>query len=146
MTVASPEQRTLMLIKPDAYARGLVGEIISRIERKGYRIVALRVTQATSSELKAHYADHVDKSFYPQMAEYMSSGPLVALVVEGHQVIAGTRAMMGATMPTEAAPGTIRGDYGRDWGTGDVLNLVHGSDSVTSAHREISIWFPELSD
>ncbi|PZP15259.1 MAG: nucleoside-diphosphate kinase [Brachybacterium faecium] len=137
-------QRTLVLLKPDAVKRGLRGEIIRRVEAKGYTISALAQRTATDDELSAHYAEHEGKPFYPGLVEYMGAAPLVALVLEGEGVIAGFRSLAGATNPTEAAPGTIRGDLAREWDLPVIQNLVHGSDSVESAAREISIWFPEL--
>ncbi|GAA1315091.1 MAG: nucleoside-diphosphate kinase [Brachybacterium tyrofermentans] len=137
-------QRTLVLLKPDAVQRGLRGEIIRRLETKGYEIVALAQRTATAEELSAHYAEHEGKPFYPGLVEYMGAGPLVAIVAEGDSVIAGFRSLAGATNPTEAAPGTIRGDLAREWDLPVIQNLVHGSDSEESAAREIGIWFPEL--
>ena len=137
--------RILILIKPDAVRRRLTGEILRRIEAKGYDIVALDRLVATPDVLAEHYAEHVDKPFYPSVVEYMTSGPLVSVVVEGHRVIEGLRSLIGATDPTAAAPGTIRGDLGRDWGGESMMNLVHGSDSPESAEREIAIWFPHLT-
>ncbi len=136
--------RTLVLIKPDAVRRRLTGEILRRIEAKGYELVALRRQTPTPQVLAEHYAEHVDRPFYPSIVEYMTSGPLVAVVVSGHRVVEGVRSLMGATDPTAAAPGTIRGDLGRDWGTDAIENLVHGSDGEASAAREIAIWFPEI--
>ncbi|MBD3689007.1 nucleoside-diphosphate kinase [Nanchangia anserum] len=137
-------EHTLILIKPDAYRRGLVGEILARCERKGYVISALSVVEATPDQLEAHYAEHVAKHFYADLARYMMSSPLVAAVITGEQVVAGVRCLTGGTQPTQADPGTIRGDYGRDWGSGTVENVIHASDSPASAEREIAIWFPEL--
>ncbi len=137
-------QRTLILIKPDAVARNLRGEIVKRIEAKGYSITAMSQRVATAEELSAHYAEHEGKPFYAPLVEYMHDGPLVALVVEGQESIAAMRSLMGATNPTQAAPGTIRGDLGRVWDTPVIQNLIHGSDSEESAEREIGIWFPEL--
>ena len=137
-------ERTLVLLKPDAVERALRGEIIRRIEAKGYDIIALAQRTATAEELAAHYAEHEGKPFYPGLVEYMGSGPLVALVLEGQSVIAGFRSLAGATNPTQAAPGTIRGDLAREWDLPVIQNLVHGSDSQESAAREIGIWFPEL--
>lgn len=137
-------ERTLVLLKPDALQRALRGEIIARIEAKGYEIVAMSQRTATSEELSAHYAEHAEKPFFPGLLEYMTSGPVVALVLEGTAAIAGFRSLAGATNPTQAAPGTIRGDLGREWEDGAIRNLVHGSDSVESAAREIAIWFPAL--
>ncbi len=137
---ATPE-RTLVLVKPDGVRRGLIGEIISRIESKGYSIVALRLMQADRAILEKHYAEHAGKSFFEPLIEFMLSGPIVALVVEGNRVIEGFRSLAGATDPTVAAAGTIRGNLARDQGTQVVQNLVHGSDSPDSAKREIDIFF-----
>ena len=134
-------ERTLVLIKPDGVKRNLIGEIISRCERKGYKVVQLKLTTPSRELLAAHYAEHEGKSFYEPLMEFMSSGPVVAIALEGQRVIEGFRSIAGSTEPTAAAPGTIRGDLGRDWGTTVVQNLVHGSDSVESAERELSIWF-----
>lgn len=139
-------QRTLVLVKPDGVDRRLTGEILARIEAKGYRIVALQQRRADGELLAQHYAEHVGKPFYLPLVEFMSSGPVVAAVVEGHRVIEGFRSLAGATDPTVAAPGTIRGDLGRDWGLKVQQNLVHGSDSPESAEREIGLWFADLSD
>lgn len=138
------QEHTLVLVKPDGYARGLTGEVLRRIEAKGYTLAALKVITATAERLSQHYIEHVNKHFYPELVADMMSGPMVCVVVEGNRVIEGIRAMAGATNPTLAAPGTIRGDFGRDWGDGSVRNIVHSSDSTTSADREIAIWFPEL--
>ncbi|GAB3060886.1 nucleoside-diphosphate kinase [Sediminivirga luteola] len=135
-------EKTLILIKPDGVARGLVGEIIGRIEAKGYVIERLELRRATREELAAHYAEHEGKPFYEPLVSFMEEGPLVALVASGNGVIAGFRSLAGTTDPTTAAPGTIRGDLGRDWGEKVQKNLVHGSDSPESADREIGIWFP----
>jgi nucleoside-diphosphate kinase len=134
-------ERTLVLVKPDGVRRGLVGEVIRRIEDKGYRLVRLELRDATRELLAAHYAEHEGKPFYEPLVEFMLSGPVAAMVVEGQRVVEGFRALAGATDPTAAAPGTIRGDLGRDWGLPVQQNLVHGSDSPESAEREISIWF-----
>ena len=135
-------ERTLVLIKPDGVKSGLVGEVISRIETKGYSIVALKMLQADRAILEQHYAEHAGKPFYEPLVEFMLSGPIVALIAEGNRVIEGFRSLAGATDPTTAAPGTIRGDLARDQGTKVVQNIVHGSDSVESANREIAIFFP----
>ena len=137
-------ERSLVLVKPDGYARGLTGEVLRRIEAKGYTLVALAVTTPTRDKLAAHYAEHEGKPFYEPLVEFMSSGPVVAMVVEGDRVVEGFRALAGATDPTKALPGTIRGDLGRDWGRAVVENIVHGSDAPASADREIKIWFPGL--
>ena len=135
-------ERTLVLVKPDGVRRGLVGEVVRRIESKGYALAALELRSATPELLAGHYAEHEGKPFYDPLVEFMLSGPVVALVVEGQRCIEGFRALAGATDPTAAAPGTIRGDLGRDWGLKVQQNLVHGSDSPESAAREIGIWFP----
>ena len=137
-------QRTLVLVKPDGVRRGLTGEIIRRIEAKGYTLVALELRAATPEILAAHYAEHEGKPFYEPLVEFMLSGPVAALVIEGQRAIEGFRSLAGATDPTTAAPGTIRGDLGRDWGLAVQQNLVHGSDAPESAEREIGIWFPNL--
>ncbi|MCV2396076.1 nucleoside-diphosphate kinase [Actinotalea sp. M2MS4P-6] len=140
----SQAARTLVLVKPDAVRRGLSGEVLRRVEAKGYTLAALDLRTADRDLLAAHYAEHVGKPFFEPLLEFMSSGPVVAAVVEGHGVIEGFRSLAGATDPTTAAPGTIRGDLGRDWGKAVVENLVHGSDSADSARREIALWFPDL--
>ena len=134
-------ERTLVLVKPDGVRRGLVGEVISRIETKGYAVVALRLLKADRVLLERHYAEHLGKPFFEPLVEFMMSGPIVALVAEGNRVIEGFRSLAGVTDPTGAAPGTIRGDLARDQGTKVLQNLVHGSDSVESAQREIEIFF-----
>ena len=137
-------ERTLVLAKPDAVRRGQVGEIIRRIEAKGYALVALELRTATPEVLAEHYAEHEGKPFYEPLVDFMSSGNVAAVVIEGHRCIEGFRALAGATDPTAALPGTIRGDLGRDWGLKVQQNIVHGSDSPESAAREIGIWFPGL--
>jgi nucleoside-diphosphate kinase len=134
----------LVLIKPDGVRRGLVGEVISRIEKKGYSISALRMLNADRNLLEEHYAEHKGKPFYEPLLEFMTSGPIVALIAQGERVIEGFRSLAGTTDPTVAAPGSIRGDLARDQGTRVVQNIVHGSDSVESAEREIRIFFPGL--
>ncbi len=143
MTGAALE-RTLILVKPDGVARNLTGLILARVEAKGYRIVALRQRLVGAELLSQHYAEHVGKPFYQPLVDFMSAGPVVALVAEGQRVIEGFRTLAGATDPTVALPGTVRGDFGRDWGSKVLQNLVHGSDSADSAAREIALWFPEL--
>jgi nucleoside-diphosphate kinase len=138
---ASNNEKTLVLVKPDGVARGLVGEVIARIEAKGYKISALRMLQADRALLEKHYAEHQGKPFFEPLVEFMMSGPIVALVAEGNRVIEGFRSLAGVTDPTLAAPGTIRGDLARDQGTKVVQNIVHGSDSPESAAREIAIFF-----
>ncbi|MGW5853860.1 nucleoside-diphosphate kinase [Micrococcus sp. NPDC055215] len=135
-----PEE-TLVLVKPDGVQRNLVGEIIARIERKGYTIVDLKMLTATRGMLEKHYEEHEGKPFFEPLVEFMGSGPVVAIRLGGDRVIEGFRALAGKTDPTVAAPGTIRGDLGRDWGAGVQKNLVHGSDSTLSAERELAIWF-----
>lgn len=137
-------ERSLVLIKPDGFARGLTGEVLARIERKGYRLVALQILRPTTEALTEHYAEHVGKPFFDPLLAFMSSGEVTAVVIEGQQCIAGFRSLAGATDPTKAAPGTIRGDFGRDFGKAVQENIVHGSDSPESADREIAIWFPGL--
>ena len=136
-------EKTLILVKPDGVARGLVGEVISRIESKGYAIDSLRMLQADRALLEQHYAEHMGKPFYEPLVEFMMSGPIVAIVASGNRVIEGFRSLAGVTAPTVAAPGTIRGDLARDQGTKVVQNIVHGSDSPESAAREIQIFFPK---
>ena len=137
-------ERSLVLVKPDGVRRGLTGEVIRRIEAKGYRLVALELRPATRDLLAEHYAEHEGKPFYEPLVEFMLSGPVAAMVLEGERCIEGFRSLAGATDPTVSAPGTIRGDLGRDWGEKVQQNIVHGSDSPESAAREIGIWFPAL--
>ncbi len=134
-------QATLVLIKPDGVKRNLVGEIIKRCEAKGYKVTDLKMVAPNRELLEQHYAEHEGKPFYEPLLEFMLSGPTVAIRLEGERVIEGFRSLAGATDPTTAAPGTIRGDLGRDWGTKVIQNLVHGSDSDESAKRELAIWF-----
>lgn len=134
-------EQTLILVKPDGISRGLVGEIIARIEAKGYVIANLKLMQADRALLERHYAEHQGKPFFEPLVEFMLSGPIVAIIAEGQRVIEGFRSLAGATDPTVAAPGTIRGDLARDQGTKVQQNLVHGSDSSESAAREIAIFF-----
>ncbi len=136
-------ESTLILIKPDGVRRALVGEIISRVEAKGYVIDAVKMLSPERKTLEAHYAEHHGKPFYEPLLEFMSSGPIVAIIASGNRVIEGFRSLAGTTDPTVAAPGTIRGDLARDQGTKVVQNLVHSSDSPESAVREIGIWFPK---
>lgn len=132
---------TLVLIKPDGVKRNLVGEVIRRCEAKGYKVADLKMVQPSREILSRHYAEHEGKPFYEPLMEFMLSGPCVAIKLEGERVIEGFRSLAGATDPTAAAPGTIRGDLSRDWGTKVIQNLVHGSDSEESAERELAIWF-----
>jgi nucleoside-diphosphate kinase len=141
--VSSTVEETLVLIKPDGVARSLTGEILRRIEAKGYQLVDVRLLQAERDLLAEHYAEHEGKPFYEPLVEFMESGPIVAMRVAGNRVIEGFRMLAGTTDPTTAAPGTIRGDLGRDWGLAVQQNLVHGSDSAESAARELALWFPE---
>jgi nucleoside-diphosphate kinase len=136
----SLSQRTLVLIKPDGVRRGLIGDVLSRIEHKGLRIVALELRTLEPDTAQTHYAEHVSKPFFGSLVEFITSGPLVALVAEGERAVEAVRALAGATDPIVASPGTIRGDYGLEV----QQNLVHGSDSQDSAEREIKIFFPEL--
>ena len=145
MTDTPTAQRSLVLVKPDGVRRRLTGEVLRRVEAKGYSLVALDVRTVSRDVLERHYAEHEGKPFYEPLLEFMSSGPVVAAVIEGERCIEGFRALAGATDPTAAAPGTIRGDLGRDWGLKVQQNLVHGSDSPESAEREIGIWFPGLT-
>ena len=132
--------KTLILIKPDAFERGLTGEILARFERKGLRITRLRLLTADESIANEHYAEHTDKPFFGELVEFITGGPLVAAVLEGHEAVPAARQLIGATNPVEAAPGSIRGDFALEV----TFNMVHGSDSDESAEREIGIWFPEL--
>ena len=131
--------RTLILVKPDAFARGLTGEIIARFERKGLRIAALKATTLTAEIAEQHYAEHEGKPFFEELVTFITSGPLVAMVLEGQDAVTAARQVIGATNPLEAAPGSIRGDFALEV----TFNMVHGSDSDESAAREIAIWFPE---
>ncbi|TVR13276.1 MAG: nucleoside-diphosphate kinase [Planctomycetota bacterium] len=133
------EQTTLVLIKPDAVQRGLMGEIIARFERKGLQIVGLKMLQAPEDVVGQHYAEHKEKPFYPAILSFITSSPLVALAVRGNEAVAVVRNLMGSTDGRKAAPGTIRGDLGCSMGA----NLVHGSDSLESAERELALWFPQ---
>ncbi len=133
--------RTLILVKPDAFSQGLTGEIIGRFERKGLRIVAMRLMAMDRELAGRHYAEHQGKAFYEELVEFITSGPLVAMVLEGAQAVAAARQVIGATDPLEASPGSIRGDFAIDVGT----NLVHGSDSPESAEREVALFFPDLA-
>jgi nucleoside-diphosphate kinase len=138
--VTSPVERSLVLVKPDAVRRGLLGEILARFERKGLVIEALELRTMDGTLADQHYADHVEKAFYPPLKEFMTSGPLAALVLAGDNVIEVVRAMIGATDGRKAAAGTIRGDYSLS----NRENLVHASDSPESAARELALWFPKI--
>jgi nucleoside-diphosphate kinase len=135
-------QRTLILVKPDAFARRLTGEIIARFERKGLGIVSLKQMRVERDLAERHYEEHRDKPFFSDLVEFVTGGPLVALVLEGPSAVDAARQVIGATNPLEAHAGSIRGEYGLDVQT----NLVHGSDSADSAHREIELFFPELAE
>jgi nucleoside-diphosphate kinase len=132
--------RTLILVKPDAFERGLTGEIIARLERKGLRIAALKLMQVDSEFAEQHYGEHSSKPFFPDLIEFIIRGPLVAMVLEGEEAVPAARSLIGATNPVEAVPGSIRGDFALEV----TFNLVHGSDSEPTAAREIGLWFPEL--
>ena len=134
-------ERTLILVKPDAFARGLTGEVIARFERKGLRIVALKHMQVERDLAERHYAEHAEKPFFGDLVEFITGGPLVAMVLEGYEAIKAARQVIGATNPLEAVPGSIRGDYALEVQT----NLVHGSDGPESSAREISLFFPDLA-
>ena len=134
-------QRTLVLVKPDGVARGLVGDVLTRIERKGFRLMALQMRTLTADIAEEHYAEHKGKPFFGDLVAFITSGPLVAAVIEGPEAIASWRTMMGATNPANAAPGTIRGDLA----TETQNNVTHGSDSPESAAREIALFFPGLA-
>ncbi len=129
--------RTLILVKPDAFARGLTGEIIARFERKGLRIAALKQMQVSEDLAKQHYAEHEGKPFFGELVAFITSGPLVAMVLEGHEAVKAARQVIGATNPLESAPGSIRGDFALEVGE----NMVHGSDSDESAEREAALFF-----
>jgi nucleoside-diphosphate kinase len=132
-------ERTLFMVKPDGVARGLVGEIVSRIERRGLSIRAMRLLRVTPEQAGEHYAEHSEKPFYPGLVEFITSGPVVAMVIEGNAAVATVRGMMGATNPLDSAPGTIRGDFALELSE----NIVHGSDSKASARRELALFFPD---
>jgi nucleoside-diphosphate kinase len=132
--------RTLILVKPDAFARGLTGEIVARFERKGLRIAALKHMQMAEELATRHYAEHEGKPFFGELVEFITSAPLVAMVLEGHEAVVAARQVIGATNPLEASPGSIRGDFALEVGQ----NMVHGSDSDESAEREVGLFFPEL--
>ena len=133
-------QRTLVLLKPDTVRRGLVGNVLSRFEAKGLSLVALELRTITAAQADEHYAEHVDRDFYPPLRDFVTSGPLLAAVLEGDEAVEVVRALNGATDGRKAAPGTVRGDLSLS----NRENLVHGSDSLESAEREIGIWFPGL--
>ena len=132
-------ERTLILVKPDAFARGLTGEIVARFERKGLRIAAMRHMQVDDELAKRHYAEHEGKPFFGELVSFITSGPIVAMVLEGQEAIRAARQVIGATNPLEAVPGSIRGDFAIEVGQ----NMVHGSDSPESGEREAALFFPE---
>ncbi len=134
-------QRTLVLVKPDGVRRGLVGEVLSRLERKGLRLAALQLRTLDRATAEQHYAEHDGKPFFGGLVDFITSGPLVALVAEGPEAIRATRVLMGTTNPVEAAPGSLRGDHALEIGE----NLVHGSDAPDSAAREVALFFPDLA-
>ena len=134
-------ERTLILVKPDAFARNLTGEIIARFERKGLKIVALKHMVTPRDTAETHYAEHEGKPFFGELVEFITSAPLVALVLEGHEAVVAARQIIGATNPLEAVPGSIRGDFALEVGQ----NMVHGSDSPESAEREAKLFFPDLN-
>ncbi|MFB9769672.1 nucleoside-diphosphate kinase [Lactiplantibacillus modestisalitolerans] len=138
-------EKTLVLVKPDGVAAGHIGEIITRLERKGYEISALKVINATPEQLKAHYCDKVEKPYFKEIETYMMEGPLVAIIVRGTNVVKAVHRLAGHTRPSDAQPGTIRGDFAHDFPDGILRNIVHTSDSRENAHHEIAIWFPELA-
>jgi nucleoside-diphosphate kinase len=140
MTTNTSFETTLVLVKPDGVRRGLVGEVITRIERKNLKLVALQMLQVDEDLARRHYAAHVDKPFFRDLLEFITSGPVVAIAVQGEGAVGVVRSLMGATDPKMAAPGTIRGDYG----LAVTENLVHGSDAVESAEHELGLFFPEL--
>jgi nucleoside-diphosphate kinase len=133
--------RTLILVKPDAFERGLTGEVIARFERKGLTLAAMRLLTADEVIANRHYAEHTEKPFFGELVSFITRGPLVAIVLEGTEAVTAARQVIGATNPLEAAAGSIRGEYASEI----TYNLVHGSDSEESAQREIAIWFPELA-
>ncbi|WP_017626621.1 nucleoside-diphosphate kinase [Nocardiopsis chromatogenes] len=133
-------ERTLVLIKPDGVRRSIIGEVISRIERRGLRIVAMDLRTLDEETAKTHYEEHAERPFFPSLVEFITGGPLVAMVVEGERAVEAFRALAGATDPVSAAPGTIRGDFALEV----QANIVHGSDSTYSAEREIKLFFPDL--
>jgi nucleoside-diphosphate kinase len=134
-------ERTLILVKPDAFARSLTGEILARFERKGLRVVALKHMSCSRELAEQHYAEHSERPFFGELVDFITSGPLVAMVLEGTEAVKAARQLIGATNPLDAAPGSIRGDFAIEMGQ----NMVHGSDSPESAAREAALFFPELA-
>ena len=133
-------QRTLILVKPDAFSRGLTGEVIARFERKGLKLAAMKLMTMDRELAERHYAEHAGKPFFGELVDFITSGRLVAFVLEGHEAVTAARQVIGATDPLEASPGSIRGDLALEVGQ----NMVHGSDSTESAEREVGLFFPEL--
>jgi nucleoside-diphosphate kinase len=133
-------QRTLILVKPDAFSRGLTGEVIARFERKGLKLAAMKLMTMDRDLAERHYAEHAGKPFYGELVDFITSGRLVAFVLEGHEAVTAARQVIGATNPLDASPGSIRGDLALEVGQ----NMVHGSDSTESAEREVGLFFPEL--
>ncbi|SFF75506.1 nucleoside diphosphate kinase [Planifilum fulgidum] len=132
-------ERTFLMVKPDGVQRGLIGEIVSRFEKKGFKLIAAKLMTVSRELAEAHYAEHREKPFFEELVGFITSGPVFAMIWEGENVISVARQMMGKTNPADAAPGTIRGDYGISVG----MNIIHGSDSPESAEREIKLWFRE---
>lgn len=139
------DERILILVKPDGVASGHIGEVVSRLEKKGYHIDDLKIVLATKDQLARHYKQLVNKPFYPEIESYMQEGPIVAMIASGTNIVKVFHRMAGATKPSDADFGTIRGDFGREWPDGILRNVVHSSDSVPAAEEEIGIWFPEKS-
>ncbi|WP_295731140.1 nucleoside-diphosphate kinase [uncultured Limosilactobacillus sp.] len=136
-------EETLVLVKPDGVKTHHIGDIISRIERKDYQIVALKMMQPSAEKLRQHYFDKVNQPFFPELLNYMMEGPIVGIIIAGTNVVESIHRMAGATNPGKAAWGTIRGDYGREWPDGVLRSIIHTSDNTANAQREIKIWFPE---
>ncbi|MEJ6356353.1 nucleoside-diphosphate kinase [Lactiplantibacillus plantarum] len=138
-------EKTLVLVKPDGVSEGHIGEVITRLERKGYQIAALKVIKATAEQLQQHYIEKVGKPYFKEIETYMMEGPLVAIIVSGTGVVKAVHRLAGSTRPAEAQPGTIRGDFSHEYPDGILRNVIHTSDSRENAHHEIAIWFPELA-
>ena len=139
----SSNEKTLILVKPDGVQCGHIGHVITRIENRRFEIKAMKMVSPSREQIRKHYEQLVNEPFYPAIEEYMVSGPIVAMIAEGDSVVDTFHKMAGATHPQDAQPGTIRGDYGRSWGSNPIKNVVHSSSDVASAEREIKIWFPE---
>jgi len=137
-------EKTFLMVKPDGVQRNLIGDIVSRFEQKGFKLAGAKLMQITEELAEQHYGEHKERPFFGELVEFITSGPVFAMVWEGENVISTARLLVGATNPTESAPGTIRGDYGREWPDGNLRNIIHTSDNVDSATREIGIWFPEF--